>query len=397
MISGSMKVLVDKSAAMSAMFTEGKRLKAELGEEHVFDFGIGNPNVEAPSLVNASMIEILKEMDTLDVHSYTNSEGIPAVRKSIAKSLNRRFQTAYTEKNIIMTIGAAGGLNVILKVLLDAGDEVLTFAPYFGEYVYYAENAGGKLVAIPANAPTFMPDEKMLEQAITEKIKAVILNNPNNPTGVVYDREVIRKIADVLRKKQEDFGKPIYIISDEPYRELVFGGVEVPYIPEYYENTIVAYSFSKSLSLPGDRIGYLTIPNAVSDYENMVIGAGVANRILGFVNAPALQQLAVARCCDEKAEIDFYDKNRGILLEGLERYGYECVRPQGAFYLFVKALEEDDKAFCESAKRFGLLLMPGSVFGCCGYVRISYCVARERVVNSLTAFERLSQFYKNKH
>lgn len=394
MISQKMKQMVEQSAAMSAMFTEGKRLAAIYGAENVYDFGIGNPNVKAPASVNATAIEILQNMDSLKVHSYTDSSGIPAARKAIAESLNRRFGTNYDESNLVMTVGAAGGLNVILKVLLDAGDEVLTFAPYFGEYDNYVMNVGGVLHPVPPNPPDFLPDVDALSACITPKTKAVIINSPNNPTGVIYDAGTIEKIAAVLRQKSAEYGTDIYIIADEPYRELAYDGVEVPYIPNFYENTIVAYSFSKSLSLPGDRIGYLVIPSTVSDFAEVSMGAAIANRVLGFVNAPALQQMVVARCCEETTDVAFYNANRELLYNALQEYGYTCAKPQGAFYLFVKALEDDDKAFCEKAKAYRLLVTPGSAFGCKGYVRISYCVSRETIENSLPSFKALAESYK---
>lgn len=393
MISKNMKLLVDQSAAISALFTEGKRMREILGDENVFDFGVGNPNVKAPFSVNQTAIEILETMDSLAIHSYTDGAGIPAVRQAIAESLNRRFQENYNEKNIVMTAGAAGGLNVIFKVLLDAGDEVLTFAPYFGEYDGYVANAGGNLIAIEPNIPTFLPDIEKLEKAITPKTKAIIIDNPNNPTGVVYDEETLRNVGKILRAKEKEFGTSIYLISDEPYRELVYDGVTVPYIPKLYGNTIVAYSFSKSLSLPGDRIGYLTIPDTVTDFQDVVYGAGVANRVLGFVNAPALQQLVVAKCVDEKSDVAFYDQNREILYHALTSFGYECAKPQGAFYLFVKALEEDDVAFVNKAKEFGILMTPSSGFRCKGYARIAYCVARETIEGALPSFEKLAKAY----
>lgn len=394
MISKKMQVLIEKGAALSAMFTEGARLKALYGAENVYDFGIGNPNVAAPVSVNETAIRILREVDTHTLHSYTASSGFPAARQKLAESLNRRYGTAYTAENIIMTTGAAGGLNVILKVLLDEGDEVLTFAPYFGDYACYVENAGGALIAVPPNPPTFQPDVAELKRRITPRTKAVILNNPNNPTGVVYDERTLREIAAALQEKEAEYGKAIYLISDEPYRELVFDGAQVVFLPPLYRNTIVAYSFSKSLSLPGDRIGYLTIPREVADFAEIAEGASVANRILGFVNAPALQQLVVAECCEEQADVSYYDGNRELLYESLRGMGYECAKPQGAFYLFVKALEADDLAFVERAKEYRLLLTPGSGFGCAGYVRISYCVARETIENSLPSFRALAEAYR---
>lgn len=393
MISKKMKELLEKSASMSAMFSEGKRMAERLGAENVFDFGIGNPNVKAPPLVNQTAIHLLETVDSLTLHGYTDGSGIPAVRQAIAESLNRRFQESYTKENIVMTTGAAGGLNVIFKVLLEPMDEVLTFAPYFSEYDGYVDNAGGVLRVVPPNPPTFLPDMELFSKGITAKTKVVLINSPNNPTGIIYDEKTICAMAEILRNKQIELGTTIYIISDEPYRELVYDEGVVPYIPKFYDNTIVAYSFSKSLSLPGDRIGYLTIPDAVSDSRDIVYGAGIGNRILGFVNAPALQQLVVAACCDEKTDVAYYDGNRSLLYDGLREMGYECAKPQGAFYLFVKALETDEIAFAEKAKAYGLLLLPGRGFGCPGYVRIAYCVARETIVRSLPAFEKLARAY----
>ncbi|MBM6828282.1 pyridoxal phosphate-dependent aminotransferase [Anaerotignum lactatifermentans] len=395
MVSKKMKEMIERSAALGAMFTEGKRLKELYGEENVFDFGIGNPNVKAPDAVNEAIVEILREVDSLQIHGYTDGSGIPAARQAIAESLNRRFGTSFSAKNLIMTVGAAGGLSVICKVLIDEGDEALTFAPYFGEYDNYVINAGGTLLAVPPNPPSFLPDLAALEERITAKTKAIILNSPNNPTGVVYDAETIGALAAVLERKEKELGTSIYIIADEPYRELVYDGAEAPYIPLYYHNTIVAYSFSKSLSLPGDRIGYLVIPSEVDDFADVAAGAEIANRCLGFVNAPALQQMVVARCCDEQTDVAYYDKNRLLLYEALTSYGYACAKPQGAFYLFVKALEPDEEAFCEKAKKHGLLMTPGKAFRCPGYVRIAYCVARETIERSLPSFQALAQEYKN--
>lgn len=394
MVSEKMKEMIARSAALSAMFTEGKRLKALYGEENVFDFGIGNPNVKAPAAVNETAVEILQNMDSLAVHGYTDASGIPAVRQEIAESLNRRFGTEFTADNLIMTVGAAGGLSVICKVLLNEKDEVLTFAPYFGEYDNYVMNAGGTMIAIPPNPPSFLPDLEELEKRITSKTKAVIINSPNNPTGVVYDEKTIRALANLLERKEAELGISIYLIADEPYRELAYDGVEVPYIPLYYHNTIVAYSFSKSLSLPGDRIGYLVIPSAADDFSDMVSGAEIANRVLGFVNAPALQQLVVAKCCEEKTDVAYYDKNRELLYQALTSYGFSCAKPQGAFYLFVKSPEEDEQAFCEKAKKHGILVTPGRAFRCPGYVRIAYCVARETIERALPSFKALAEEYQ---
>ena len=293
-----------------------------------------------------------------------------------------------------MTVGAAGGLNVVLKTLVNPGEEVIVFAPFFGEYRNYVSNVNGKVVVVPPDTDTFMPNMERFEACITELTKAVIINTPNNPTGVVYPEQTIRELSAILEKKQREFGTDIYLISDEPYRELVYGDVVVPYIPKYYNNTIVGYSYSKSLSLPGERIGYLVIPDEVADFEQVSAGANVATRILGFVNAPSLQQRVIARCIDAKVDVSVYDKNRRLLVENLRKFGYECASPDGAFYLFVKALEEDDTAFAAKAKELNLLIVPGSSFACPGYVRISYCVDYDMIVRSLPAFEKLANRYK---
>lgn len=391
MISEKMMEMTKNSSAIRAMFEEGKRMAKEFGAENVYDFSLGNPNVPAPKEVKEAIEEIINEEDALMVHGYMSNSGYEDVRQAIASSLNQRFGTAFTERNILMTVGAAGGLNVIFKTLLNPGDEVLTFAPYFGEYNSYAANYGGILCAVPANTVDFQPDLPEFERRITEKTKAVIVNSPNNPTGVVYSEKTIRGLAEILRAKQKEFGTSIYLISDEPYRELVYGDVEVPYLTKYYENTIVGYSFSKSLSLPGERIGYLVIPDEADDSELIIGAANVANRILGYVNAPSLFQRVIARCLDAKADVAYYDRNRETLYEGLKKAGFSCIRPDGAFYLFVKSPVEDEKKFCEAAKKYHLLLVPGSSFCCPGYVRLAYCVSYETIVNALPKFEELAK------
>lgn len=295
--------------------------------------------------------------------------------------------------NIIMTVGAAGGLNVILKTLINPGEEVIVFAPFFGEYRNYIANVDGKTVVVSPDTDTFMPDMSEFEKRLTPKTRAVIINTPNNPTGVVYSEDTLKELAAILDKKQKEFGTDIYLISDEPYRELVYGDVEVPYVTKYYKNAIVGYSYSKSLSLPGERIGYLVIPDEVSDFEAVLGAANVATRILGFVNAPSLQQKVIARCVDAKVDIEVYDKNRRLLVENLRKFGYECASPDGAFYLFVKSLEEDDAAFTAKAKELNLLVVPGSSFSCPGYVRIAYCVDYDMIVRALPAFEKLAEAY----
>lgn len=394
MISKKMENMVANSSAIRAMFEEGNRLAKIHGAENVYDFSLGNPNVPAPSAVRDAILQILEEEDSLKLHGYTNSNaGYEEVRQAVAESLNERFDTAFAAKNIVMTVGAAGGLNVILKTLLNPGDEVVVFAPYFGEYRSYVNNFDGVIVEISPNTENFQPKLDEFKEKLSPKTKAVIVNTPNNPTGVIYSEETIEKMAAILEEKQKEFSTDIYLISDEPYRELAYDGNEVPYLTKYYANTIVGYSYSKSLSLPGERIGYLVIPDEVTDSETVIAAAGVANRILGFVNAPTLQQKVVAKCLDAKTDISYYDRNRETLYNGLTECGFSCIKPQGAFYLFVKSPVEDEKAFCAAAKKYNILLVPGSSFGCPGYVRIAYCVAYETIVNSLPKFRELAAEY----
>lgn len=395
MISKKMENMVANSSAIRAMFEEGNRLAKIYGRENVYDFSLGNPNVPAPEEVKKTITELLEEEDPLALHGYTNSNaGYEDVREAVAKSLNERFGTNFAAKNILMTVGAAGGLNVILKTLLNPGDEVIVFAPYFGEYRSYVDNFDGKIVEISPNTEDFQPKLEEFEQKITAQTKAVIVNTPNNPTGVIYSEETIEKLAAILEKKQKEYGTDIYLISDEPYRELAFDGVEVPYLTKYYANTIVGYSYSKSLSLPGERIGYLVIPDEVTDSQIVISAATVANRILGFVNAPTLQQKVVAKCLNAKTDLSYYDRNRKTLYQGLRECGFQCILPQGAFYLFMKSPIADEKAFCNKAKEYNILLVPGSSFGCPGYVRIAYCVSYETIVNSLSQFAKLAKEYE---
>ena len=394
MISKKMEHMVANSSAIRAMFEEGTRMAKEFGKENVYDFSLGNPNVPAPKAVKAAIAELLEEEDPLVLHGYTNSNaGYEEVRDCVAKSLNERFGTAFLAKNILMTVGAAGGLNVILKALLNPGDEVITFAPYFGEYRSYVDNYDGILVEVSPNTVDFQPKLDEFEEKITEKTKAVIVNTPNNPTGVVYSEATIQKLAEILEKKQKEYQTEIYLISDEPYRELAYDGVEVPYLTKYYANTIVGYSYSKSLSLPGERIGYLVIPDEVKDSETLISAANVANRILGFVNAPTLQQKVVEKCIGEKTDISFYDRNRETLYNGLRELGYECIKPQGAFYLFVKSPVANEKEFVAKAKEYHILIVPGSSFACPGYVRLAYCTSYETIVNSLPKFAEMAKEY----
>lgn len=394
MIAKKMIAFVEGSSVTRAMFEEGKKMAAKFGAENVYDFSLGNPSVEPPKAVKDAIIQILNEEKPNFVHGYMNNSGYEEVREKIAASLNQRFGTAFSQKNIIMTVGAAGGLNVALKTLLDPGDEVIAFAPYFGEYNNYVANFDGTMVVVPPDIPGFQPDLKAFAAKITAKTKAVIVNNPNNPTGVVYSEETIREMAEILEQKQQEYGTAIYLIADEPYRELAYDGVSVPYLTKYYDNTIVGYSYSKSLSLPGERIGYLVIPDAVDDFENVLCAANVANRILGYVNAPSLMQLAVSRCLDATTDVAAYDVNRRLLYDALVEYGFTCAKPEGAFYLWVKAMEDDDKAFVERAKGYNILVVPGSAFMCPGYVRIAYCVDKAMIERSLPAFQKLADSYR---
>ena len=394
MISKKMENMVANSSAIRAMFEEGNRLRKIYGSENVFDFSLGNPNVPAPDAVKYAIKELLEEEDPVVLHGYTNSNaGYEDVRKAVADSLNERFGTHFGSKNITMTVGAAGGLNVILKSLINPGDEVIAFAPYFGEYRSYTDNYDGVLIEISPNTIDFQPKLDEFEKKITQKTKAVIVNTPNNPTGVVYSEETIQKMASILEKKQKEYGTDIYLISDEPYRELAYDDVEVPYLTKYYANTIVGYSYSKSLSLPGERIGYLVIPDEASDSEKLIGAVNVATRILGFVNAPTLQQKVVKSCLNEKTDISYYDRNRETLYNGLKNLGFECIKPEGAFYLFVKSPIADEKEFCNEAKKYNILIVPGSSFACPGYVRMAYCVSYETIVNSLPKFAELAKQY----
>ncbi|MBR5901011.1 pyridoxal phosphate-dependent aminotransferase [bacterium] len=393
MISRRMQKMVAGNSVIRAMFEEGLKMARQYGPENVFDFSLGNPNVPAPEEFKNAIVKILQDVPPVKVHGYMPNTGFPSVREKIASSLNKRFGTSFTSENIIMTVGAAGGLNIILKTLLNPGDEVITFAPFFGEYRNYVANFEGELVVVPPNTINFQPDLAAFEKLIRPQTKAVIINSPNNPTGVVYSEETIKRLSSILEEKQKEFSSSIYLISDEPYRELVYGGVTVPYLTKYYRNTLVGYSYSKSLSIPGERLGYVAVPSEIDDYEQVWSALAVANRILGFVNAPSLAQLAVAECLDAKTDIAYYGRNRDALYEGLCKLNFKCVKPEGAFYLFMKTPVEDDNAFAQAAKKFNILVVPGSAFGCPGYVRIAYCVSYETIVNSLPKFAELAASY----
>ena len=395
MIAESMVALVKGSSVIRAMFEEGNRLSRIYGRENVYDFSLGNPNVSAPKEVNEAILDVINNEESTLVHGYMSNAGFEDVREAIADSINKKYDTSFNASNIIMTVGAAGGLNTILKTLLNPGDEVICFAPFFSEYKNYVSNFGGKLVVVPANTKDFMPNFDEFIRLINNKTKAVIINNPNNPTGVIYGEDVIQRLSDILNSKAKELLTDIYIISDEPYRELAYDGLTVPYITKYYNNTIVGYSYSKSLSLPGERIGYLVIPDELTDSSEVKMAASVATRILGYVNAPSLMQRVIKKTLDVdlSKNIAIYDNNRKALYEGLTKLGFECVKPQGAFYLFVKSPVEDENEFCNLAKKYNILMVPATSFGCKGYVRIAYCVSYDTIINSLPSFEKLAKEY----
>lgn len=392
MTAKSMMPYVNNNSAIRAMFEEGAQMAAEFGADQVYDFSLGNPSVPAPAEVDDAIRQILEEEDSLMVHGYNQSNsGYEDVRQTVAEHLNRLHGTQFSFENIVMTVGAASGLNVAIKTLLDPGEEILAFAPYFVEYGNYAANHGAILTAVPADTGTFQPNLEKMKEMISPKTRAVIINSPNNPTGVVYSEATLRELAAILTQKEEEIGHELYIISDEPYRELVYDGITVPYVTKYYPNTVVGYSWSKSLSLPGERIGYLVFPTEMNDFEHAVTAANIANRVLGYVNAPTLIQRAAAKCIECTTDIATYDRNRKALYEGLQDAGYQCTKPQGAFYLFVKSPVEDDVAFCALAKKYHILAVPGRSFACPGYVRLAYCVSYDTIVRSLPAFRALMQ------
>lgn len=393
MISSKMENLLQGNSIIRSMFEEGKKLSKIYGEENVYDFSIGNPNVDPPESIKIAINEILNSQSPNLIHGYMNNSGYEDVRAEIALFLSKKKDLNLSYKNIVMTCGAAGGLNIILKTLLNPNDEVITFAPFFGEYKNYVNNFDGKLIVVPTDINNFEPNLDALEKAITNKTKAIIINTPNNPTGIIYSNEFLTNLGSLLKNKQKKFNTSIYLISDEPYREIVYDNAKVPCLLKYYKNTFIAYSYSKSLSLPGERIGYVVINNNMDEFGKIIDSLNIANRILGFVNAPSLFQRVVAKCLDSEVNIDIYKKNFDLLYNHLVNLGFTCVKPHGTFYLFPRTPIEDDKKFCEDAKKFNLLLVPGSSFGCPGHFRISYCVSYDTIKNSLHAFDKLALLY----
>ena len=376
------------------LFEYGRQRAAIVGAENVFDFSIGNPSVPAPASVNESILRLVGEADPVVLHGYTSAGGDSAAKQTLAASINRRFGTDYAADNLYLTVGAAAALCCTLKGLCCPGDEFVVLAPYFPEYRVFIEGAGGVMKLVPAQIEDFQIDFNALEESIGAHTKAVIVNSPNNPSGVVYSVDTITRLASLLDAKSAELGHPVYIIADEPYREIVYDGAVVPYIPNYYKNTVVCYSWSKSLSIPGERIGYVAVPNAMEDWEQVYAAIAGGGRAIGYVNAPSLMQRVAAACCDDTADISVYAENRRLLLDGLRSMGFTCVEPGGTFYLFPRTLEPDDRAFSERARAHDILIVPGSGFGAPGHVRISYCVPTERIRRALPAFEKLAKEYR---
>ncbi len=394
-VNAKMRELGEKRSVIREIFEYAKKRSAEIGAENVFDFSIGNPSVPAPDCVNEAIERIVRETPSVLLHGYTSAQGDAGVRKTIADYLNDNFGTSLTADNLYMTCGAAAALTISMHAVAKAGEEIITFAPYFTEYKVFAEGAGCTLTALPSDEK-LLPDFGALEKAISAKTRAVVINSPNNPGGMVYGEDVLRKLAAVLEEKQKEYGTDIYLIADEPYRELVYdAGTVVPYVMNYYKNTLVCYSWSKSLSIPGERIGYIAVNPAMEDWQIVYAAVCGAGRSLGYVCAPALLQRVVAACIGMTSDISVYKANRDLFYDALVSYGYDVIHPDGAFYLFVKALEEDAYAFCERAKKYELLLVPGDDFGVKGYVRIAYCVAPDTIRRALPAFEKLAKEYRD--
>lgn len=395
MINETMYGLGSKSSVIRELFAYGLERKKIVGADKVYDFSLGNPSIPAPHEVKDALMKLLEEPAEV-LHSYSPASGDPKAKQMLAESVNRRFRTHFSGDNFYMTVGAAASLNISINAIANPGDEFITFAPFFPEYTVWVENAGAKLLINPADTKSFQIDFDAFEKLLSPKTKGIIINSPNNPSGVVYSEETIQKLSAVLEKKEQEYGHTIYLISDEPYREIVYDGLEVPYVTKYYNDTFVCYSYSKSLSLPGERIGYIIVPDEMADSKRVMAAVNGAGRALGFVCAPVLFQKAVAMCADVPSDIEAYARNRDLLYNGLTELGYECVRPQGAFYLFVKSPEKSGDAgeFSERAKKHDVLIVPSDSFGCPGYVRISYCVAEKTIVDSLPVFEEIMEELK---
>lgn len=393
MVSKKMYELGSKKSTIRNIFEYGRKRAAVVGEDNIFDFSLGNPNVPAPASVKNAILDILNNEKDTFVHGYTVAPGYEDVRTALAESINKRFGTDFNKNNLFMTIGAAAAISICFKALSNPEDEFITFAPYFPEYKCFVEASGAKLTVVPADISSFQINFSELEKLINKNTKAVIVNSPNNPSGAVYSENTIKELSALLVKKSSEYNHPIYIISDEPYREIAFDNVYIPYIPKYYNNTLVCYSYSKSLSLPGERIGYIAVPNEMEDFNIVMAAVAGAARALGYVNAPTLFQRVVARCAGETSDISIYKKNRDLLFKNLTDMGFSCVKPEGAFYLFPRSLEPDAREFCRRAQEFDLLLVPGDDFGCPGHFRLSYCVQTSTIEKALPVFKKLAESY----
>lgn len=389
-----MIALGENRSVIRDLFEYGLKRKKEVGEDKVYDFSLGNPSIPAPAKVNESLISLIENTDSTVLHGYSSAAGDPNVRKAIAENINRRFGRNQTADDIYMTCGAAASLTISLHALLDEGEEVIAFAPFFPEYKVFVEKAGGVLKTVKTREADFGPDLEELSSLLSDKTRAVIINSPNNPSGAVISEKDLTAIASLLDAAQKKQGKPIYILADEPYRELVYGNIDVPYLMNIYENTLVCYSYSKSLSLPGERIGYIAVCHEAENRAKVFAAVCGAGRALGYVCAPVLFQKMLLTCLDEKTDISAYEKNKDLLYTALTGFGFTCVKPEGAFYLFVKAPGGDDKAFSDAAKKYDLLIVPSYSFGLAGYVRLAYCVSEKTIRNSLPAFEKLAKEYR---
>lgn len=394
MISKEMYELGSKKSTIRAIAEYAEKQAKVVGKENIYDFSLGNPNVPSPEYIKETIIDILNNEDSCSVHGYTAAYGDPESRELVAKSLNKRFGTNFSGKNLFMTAGAAASISICFKALGERDDEFIAFAPYFPEYKCFVESTGSKFVAVKANVSDFQINFSEFDKRINEHTKAVIVNSPNNPSGAVYSEKTIIKLADILKQKEKEYNHPIFLISDEPYREIAYDNVEVPYLPKYYDNTLVCYSYSKSFSLPGERIGYIVVPNEIIDFDVIFAAIAGAARVLTHVNAPSLFQKVVARCAGLPSDISTYENNKDILYNGLIEAGFSCVKPDGAFYLFPKSLEADDEAFCEKAKKYNLLLVPGKDFGCPGHFRAAYCIKTSTIEKSIPLFKKLAEEYK---
>ena len=393
MINNTMKNYGNNRSVIRDLFEFGNQRKAVVGAENVFDFSLGNPNVPAPAKVNETIRELLDTRNDIYLHGYTSAQGDAACREAVVKDLNRRFGTSFRKENLYMTCGAAASLKIVLTALYTPGDEVVVFTPYFPEYRVFIETTDASVRECPCDPDTFQINIEALKNAVSEQTKSVIINSPNNPSGVVYTEDTIRQVASFLQEKEEAYGHPIYLITDEPYRELVYDGICVPFVTKYYKDTIVCYSYSKSLALPGDRIGYILVPDEITDSADVYAAVCGAGRALGYVCAPSLMQHVIEHCTGLVSDLNEYREKRDLIYNALTDLGFTCIHPDGAFYLFMKSPIADAGAFSAKAKEFDLLLVPADSFGTPGFVRIAYCVATDMIRRSLPAFAKLAECY----